>query len=75
MELKKIDWFEKDEDESMWKWKFNIPNIDKTNRSCIRKWRHFVSWLRNQEIRTRIDFMKHSESSWKISESRRVLKI
>ena len=34
-----------------------------------------MAWLRNQEISTKIDFMKQSESKWKVLRNRRILEI
>ena len=50
---------EKDDEHSLMQWKFLIPKAEKPNRSCFRKWRQFVAWLRNQEVTTKIDFGKH----------------
>ena len=40
---------EKDDEKSMIKGKFKIPNVEKPNKSCFLKWRHFMVWLRTQE--------------------------
>ena len=71
---KTTDCGERDEDQSILKWNFKMPKVYKPNRSYIRKWRNFVSWLRNQEMSTKIDFMKYSESKWQVSRNRRMLK-
>ena len=57
----------------MLKRKFKIPKVEKPNRSCIRKWRQFVLWLRNQKIFTKMYFVNHSESKRQTSRNRRIL--
>ena len=50
-------------------------NSGKINRSCFRKWIHFVAWIRSKEIITNIDVLKYSQSKWKISSDEKMLKI
>ena len=48
--------------------------MEKTNIICFRKLRQFVLGLKNQEVKTKIDFENYYESKWQMSRNKMILK-